>query len=96
MERATDPETRYSKIRTRLKDVDQALRQTGQELNSTQKPNDDALGTNYKVVVRGIPESFLKEVKHEEVAVGYHLANLLQKVDEPEHGAFKALLHLRR
>lgn len=54
------PGTRHSEIRAGRKDLERALHQMSRELNSAQNSRDTALGRNREVVIREIPELFMK------------------------------------
>lgn len=55
---------------------------------------DLALGRNRNVVIKGIPEPFMKESKARDRAMRYHIVNLLRQANIPEHVAIKRVLRL--
>lgn len=51
-----------------------------QSIHHLRTSSDLALGRNRNVVIKGVPEPFMKERRQRERAVGYHLNNLLRTV----------------
>lgn len=73
-----------SKVNVRLREVEQALQQLCQKLNSVQKSIDIVLDRNPSVV-HGVPEQFMWERKQRQRAVNYRTANLLRTAEIPKH-----------
>jgi hypothetical protein len=77
-------------IRTLLRDKS-SLSETVKHLKTT---NDLALGRNRNVVIKGIPEPFMRESKQRERAIRYHVTNLLRMAGVPGTAVLKRLLRL--
>lgn len=68
-----------------------SLSQAVKHLKTT---NDLALGRNRNVVIKGIPEPFMKESRQRERAIRYHVTNLLRMAGIPGTTILKRLLRL--
>lgn len=94
--KVTDPAARYSELKAKLSDVEQALHQMSRELNIVQYSSGIALEKNCNFSTYGIPEPFMKDGKQKEGTVSHHVINVLRKVEIPERVAVKRVLRLRR
>lgn len=94
MAKTTDLATRYSEISVMLRDVEQAMHQMSWELSSVQKSSGNALSRNHSVIIRGIPEPFMKRGKQGKRAIKYHVVNLFRTVRIPGSVDNKMVLRL--
>lgn len=78
--KVTDPATSYSKIFTRLGEIEQTMHQMSRELNGVHNSSDISLGKNRNFVIHGTPEPFMKEGEQMEKAVRNHVVNQLRMV----------------
>lgn len=96
MENVTGPETIYSEMSIWLRDIREAMHQTGRRSNGVQKYGDIVLSRNRIVVVHGIPEPFMTERRQKERMMRNRVANLPRTVEIPEQVAIKRVLRQGR
>lgn len=69
-------------------------RELGKTVNTLISNTDVALGRNRNVVIKGIPEPFIKEGKRRAREVRHHVTHLLSLATMPPHVALKRVLRL--